>query len=648
MNQRKILIVQESDAASRLLARVLTEKKYNVVGIAKSSEQAIEITRDEHPDLAFIGIKSAGEFDGIKTAMILSSSVEMPVIFLAGKADLKFLDRIKEAFPYSYLKTPFNISELLFSIDSLLYKHRMIMKAKDSEERLNAIWNNIQAAIVIIDEDSDIIININPKASEIIGLSSENIIGRDRKDFFLDGRETGNQDGSGSDYFVIKETILLNGKNEKVPIYKSIKRIRFREKSYLLNSFFDITGKKKHEIEIMNARDEIQSLLSSLVTILIGVSIDDEVTHWNKIAENTFGIPAFHVLGVPLTQCNIKWDWPVIYEGIYQCISDDRQVRLTDLTFTNRENRSGFLDITINPIKDKDANFKGFMLTGEDVTLRKDLERQLAHAQKMESIGKLSAGIAHEINTPTQYITDNIYFLQDSFSKLLEILNTYKELVNAVISESEARDVLTKINKIIKRNDLDFISHEIPNAISQAIDGLSKVAKIVRSMKNFVYPASNTKTYIDINNAVEDTINISRNEWKYYSDIVTHFDKNLLSVPCFPGELNQVFLNIIINAADAIKEKNGGSQSRKGIIEISTGIEGKWAVITIKDSGTGIPRDIIDKIFDPFFTTKEVGKGTGQGLAIAYDIIVNKHNGTINYISEEGAGATCVIKIPRI
>ena len=644
VTKAKILIVEDSHAVAGLLASALTESNYDIYGITDTGEEAIELVKNIPPDLIFMDIGLKGNMDGIEAARVINSIADLPIVFLTGNKDLKYIERIREVSPYAYLSKPFKINELFYTIETSLYKHRMILEVKESEERLNVIWNNIQTAIMIVEENTCIVHNINPKAAEMTGLSSSEIIGRHKNDFLIISDQVPGQECS--DEAVSREAVLLNHDQEKIPVYKTSKRIKLRGNNYFLISITDASEQKKHEIDIKNARDEIQNLMSSLVTILVGVSIKDEVTHWNKIAENIFGLPDKEVLGSPLTQLKIKWDWPAIYEGIYQSIGDDTQVRLTNLHFTNGRNEPGFLDLTINPVKDKDNNFKGFILSGEDITKRKNLELKLAQAQKMEAVGELSSGIAHEINTPAQYITDNIYFLKDSFPKLINILNKYNELIDLMDSRNKNKNISADIKKIKADDDFDFIIDEIPKAISQSLEGLSRVTTIVKSMKNFAYPVSETKIFININDAIEDTINISRNEWKYVAEIVTHFDESLPLIPCFPGELNQVLLIVIINATDALKEKYGESQKQKGIIEISTGIDGERAVITVKDSGTGIPEEIITKIFDPFFTTKRAGKGTGQGLAIAYDIIVNKHSGTINFISNDGKGAVCVIKIP--
>ena len=205
-------------------------------------------------------------------------------------------------------------------------------------------------------------------------------------------------------------------------------------------------------------------------------------------------------------------------------------------------------------------------------------------------------------------------------------------------------EIVQEIENVEKEVDLDYLTEEIPKAIQQSLDGVDRVAKIVRAMKEFSHPGTNEKTATDINKAIENTITVSRNEWKYVADVITVFDASLPLIPCLPGEFNQVILNIIVNAAHAIADVvvNGN----KGIITVSTQRNGNWAEIRIQDTGTGIPEAVRPKIFDPFFTTKPIGKGTGQGLAIAHDIVVRKHGGTIDIETATGKGTTFVIRIP--
>lgn len=280
-----------------------------------------------------------------------------------------------------------------------------------------------------------------------------------------------------------------------------------------------------------------------------------------------------------------------------------------------------------------------------DITDRKILESQLSQAQKLESIGQLAAGIAHEINTPIQYVGDNIHFLQDAFSNVLKVVEDCNTLIAEAKTKSLTNDSIAQAEQRLEALDLPYLTDEVPQAIKQSLEGVERVTKIVRAMKEFSHPGTKEKTLIDINRAIENTITVSKNEWKYVSDMVTDFDPSLPLVPCLPGEFNQVILNIIVNAAQAMGEIHDGSDG-KGSIKISTKHTGDAIEIRVSDTGPGIPKNIKSRIFDPFFTTKEVGKGTGQGLAIARSVIVDKHNGTISCETEIGKGTTFTINLP--
>jgi len=283
-----------------------------------------------------------------------------------------------------------------------------------------------------------------------------------------------------------------------------------------------------------------------------------------------------------------------------------------------------------------------------DITAQKMLQIQLAQSQKLESIGQLAAGIAHEINTPLQYISDNTYFLRDSFTDIHSLFEEYKNLLSEVRGQSAFQESTSRVEKALEKADFEFLSEEIPEAVNQSLEGIGRVVKIVKAMKEFSHPGVDEKTFIDINKAIESTVTVSRNEWKYVADIETDFDINLSKVPCLPGEFNQVILNMIVNAAHTIGDvvNNNGSNGSKGKIRISTRQEENHAVIKISDTGKGIPEEIRNRIFDPFFTTKEVGKGTGQGLSIAHSVIKAKHSGDIGFETEMGKGTTFTIRLP--
>ncbi len=278
---------------------------------------------------------------------------------------------------------------------------------------------------------------------------------------------------------------------------------------------------------------------------------------------------------------------------------------------------------------------------------KEQLQTRLLHTQKMESVGRLAAGIAHEINTPVQYVGTNIDFLDEAFTDITTLINRFLILLEQAGQKDIAPETIKQAQETLEEIDWQYLAEEIPEAVNQSRDGIHRVTSIVLAMKEFSHPGSKDKATVDLNRLIKTTITVARNEWKYVAEVETKFADDLPPVPCLSDELGQVFLNLLINAAHAIEEQLGENpDGRKEKIIITSRRAGSMVEISIRDHGIGIPADIRKKIFDPFFTTKEVGKGTGQGLAIARDVIVNKHQGTIKVKSTEGQGTTFIIHLP--
>lgn len=278
---------------------------------------------------------------------------------------------------------------------------------------------------------------------------------------------------------------------------------------------------------------------------------------------------------------------------------------------------------------------------------KEKLQTQLLHTQKLESVGQLAAGIAHEINTPIQYISANIDFLEESFKQITILIAAYHKLLEAEKGQSMTPELIKEIEETLETEDWGYLSQELPLAITQSKNGVARVSSIVGAMKKFSHPGSKEKIPCSLNELIETSLIVSRNEWKYQADLETSFSENLPQVYCLSDEMGQVFLNLIINASHAIATKLGENPNgQKGCIRISTRQIAGQVEVRLQDTGCGIPENILTKIFDPFFSTKEVGKGTGQGLAIVRDIIVNKHGGILEVESEPGNGATFTIRLP--
>jgi signal transduction histidine kinase len=279
-----------------------------------------------------------------------------------------------------------------------------------------------------------------------------------------------------------------------------------------------------------------------------------------------------------------------------------------------------------------------------EVATRESVEIELRHAQKLEAVGRLAAGVAHEINTPIQFIGDNTRFLYDGFASVTQLVTAYQALRAATTDGAVDSALVREAEAAEAEVDWAYLMAEIPKAIGQTLEGVDRVATIVRAMKDFAHPQAEEKTPADLNAALRSTLIVARNELKYAAEVETELGE-LPPVLCYLGDLNQVFLNLLVNAAHAIADKVGGS-GEKGCIRVRTAQEEDSVVIAISDTGSGIAEEIRGKIFDPFFTTKEVGRGTGQGLAIARAIVVEKHGGTLDFETEPGHGTTFFIRLP--
>ena len=421
--------------------------------------------------------------------------------------------------------------------------------------------------------------------------------------------------------------------------------------SVSIQSIKDASGQHTHRVamaEDITRRLQMEQKIAQLAQIvesaeaaIVSHDLSGSVLTWNRGAERMYGYSSDEMIGRTITAL-VPGDRLDENQAITEKLSRGQGVSHLE---TARVTKSGDVIpvlLTTSPIQDHDGAVLAVAHVAWDLTQIKRLEQQLAQAQKLESIGQLAAGIAHEINTPIQYIGDNAHFLKNAFDDLLQVAEAGEP--EPVGIEATRRDLVATVPQV-DSEVLTYLKDEVPRAIGHLIEGVDQVARIVRAMKEFSHPGPVEKTYIDINRAIESTVVVSRNEWKYVAEVKTNLDPDLPPVPCVAGEFNQVILNLIVNAAHAIADKVNGS-GQMGSILVSTSVRDGFAEIRVSDSGGGIPESIRSKIFDPFFTTKPVGKGTGQGLAIAHSVIVQRHHGTLRFESEPGQGTTFVIQLP--
>jgi len=404
----------------------------------------------------------------------------------------------------------------------------------------------------------------------------------------------------------------------------------------------DMTEHMQSEETLRASEERYRELFENASDIVYTTGLDTHITSLNRVGQEVLGYTAAEATQLDLKQLVAPKHWELVQHGRERLLAGETEVTL-QVEVTTKHGRQMTLEVKPRLIF-KGGKPVGVQGIGRDITGRDEAEMELRHAQKLESVGRLASGIAHEINTPIQFVGDNTRFLQDSFGCLQTLLAQYQELYLAADSGAVNRELLSKVRKVEVETDCEYLLEEIPKALTQTLDGVTRVATIVRAMKEFAHPEGKEMAAADLNRAILSTLTVARNELKYVADVETELGE-LPLVVCNIGDLNQVFLNLLVNAAHAIGETVDGT-GKKGKIHVSTVPEGNTVLVTITDSGCGIPAANRAKVFDPFFTTKEVGRGTGQGLAIARSVVVDRHKGSLTFESEEGVGTAFYVRLP--
>ena len=527
-------------------------------------------------------------------------------------------------------------------------------KLSEAREFLHSVIDNVPNLIFVKDALGKYVLG-NQALANARGTTVSELIGKTRADFggdlaqsqaFTDEDVTllANFEGQ-----VIQDEMHTDA-NGEIRYYQTAKRSLVLGKDgarLLIGVCTDITERKRAEVELSESKLFLNAVIDNVPNPIFVKDAAGRFVLANRALADLFGTSTGELIGK--TEQDIASD-PI--EG-KRCFEED----ISTLENLDEQFIPEYLQ------KDADGNTHWFQTVKRSVTLgensdryligvatdlteRKLMEGKLQQSQKLESIGQLAAGIAHEINTPTQYVGDNTRFIRDSFEGLCKLLEKYGAFVASARSGDLDAGLIGEIDSEIKDLDLEFLLEEVPNAIAQSLGGVSMIAKIVQSMKEFAHPGSSDKQAADLNRAIESTLTVAHNEWKYVADMETNFDPDLPLVPCYLGEFNQVILNMIINAAHAITDVVGDGGKGKGKITITTTKVNDWAEIRIGDTGGGVPPEAQPRIFDPFFTTKEVGRGTGQGLAISHTVVVDKHHGELSFTTEQGHGTTFTIRLP--
>ena len=415
--------------------------------------------------------------------------------------------------------------------------------------------------------------------------------------------------------------------------------------------FTDVTDQVLSEQRMAELKRRNDLLLTSAGEGFLGIDESATITFANPAALQLLGsvrddltgqqFPALVGHGCPPE----RWCTPEVCP-ILRPFRGGGARKVTNATFRRADGGFFTVDYASTPAREH-GRVVGVVLTFRDVTEQRRLESQRLQGQKLEALGQLAAGIAHEINTPMQYVGDNVAFLGTAFGDLLTLVDEYRGIAATLSATGLAAELFAAVAGAEERADIAYLKDSIPKAITSTQEGIARVRKIVYAMKEFSHPGRAEKSLADLNHAIECTVTISANTWKHVATLELVLDPNLPKVSCHLGEINQVVLNLIVNAAHAIADVVGENPGGPpGEIVVETRAKDGFAEIRVSDSGHGIPEAVRHRLFEPFFTTKDVGQGTGQGLTLARSIVVDKHGGFINFTTEMGRGSTFTVGIP--
>ncbi|MEA3241139.1 MAG: PhnD/SsuA/transferrin family substrate-binding protein [Pseudomonadota bacterium] len=531
--------------------------------------------------------------------------------------------------------------------DAIAKLHQLEAEQKEQLFFLGELLNALPNPVFYKDNEGKFL-GYNQAFIRLAGISGDELLGKTAADF-LNGQltrlaaSTDDQalEGRGLQHYECLLS-LADGSQRYYAIMKDLFKYRDGSPGGVVGAFYDLTEIKKAEKRLKRLSSVVEQASEAIVV----TDLAGNIVYCNPAFTQSTGYSQVEALGQnPRVLKSGSQD-----EAFYQKLWDT--ITAGDVwhgVFKNKRKDGTFFaeQAAIFPIKDDGGNIVNYAAVKRDITRENLLENQLRLSQRMEAVGQLAAGVAHELNTPIGFVSSNMESVKNYVDQFKQLIPRYQEFIGKV-SELNP-DLLPEELKILRQVEedahLDFILEDLDELFGENAEGFERISQIVIKLREFSRVDSGDESgHYNLNRAIETTLVVSRNEYKYVADTKTELAEDLPDVVCDSGEINQVLLNIIVNAAQAIKEQG---REDKGKISIVTDYDDQWVTCRLSDDGPGMSEEVRENIFNPFFTTKVVGTGTGLGLYISYDIIVNKHGGQLQVDSTPGQGTTFIIKLPR-
>ncbi len=653
-----ILIVDDNLATLQLIQNILKAHAYHSTAV-QSSREALEFIQHTIPELLLIDINLDGMngFQLCQKVKAMPQARDIPVIFITGDSSRRNIRKSFEVGGIDYIRKPFLVEEVLSRTSMALNNAR-------AKKVLQEVNKELEERVALQTRELNLLFSITKLASQTVSLQDilRKVVAVIMKNFAQDVivpeihyRNEIVTEGSPK-----KQKELLSSplsiQNQKFGIIKIFSTNRTADKQSVLtpeskdlleavaNEVSKIIAQKEAQENVKNQEKYFRALRDSSPEGIVTLDQSRQVVDTNPAFQNIFGFSLKEIKAKQLD--NFILPQRLKKEGAEITSQITRRQNILKKTVRktkkNQEIHCSIIGVPLNI----DNQHRDYLLIYRDITREKELEVQLMQANKMEAIGQLAAGIAHEINTPTQYVTSNIEFFQDVFPDLFKLIDNYTQLRKKIDPQTINAQFLQNLDEKIAATPVEFLREEIAAALTDSLEGLSKISKIVDAMRTFSHPSTDEKQDIDLNTIIQKTITVTRNEWKYDAALETDLEESLPPVMAFSDQISQVMLNLIVNAVHAIQAAKPKDKADKGWIKVVTQAGDSAVKIQVTDNGSGIPAEIQDKIFNPFFTTKEVGKGTGQGLSLIYNVVVENHQGKIYFDTEVGQGTTFTVELP--